>query len=74
MKITDGIIPHTDEWEQSRLGKITSSHLNKIFVNGRSKDKLIGEGGLTYVDKKIGEMLSHIISDQVPETDRKSVV
>lgn len=69
MKLTDGIIPNTEEWILSRLGKITASEIHKLFVKGQGKDKLIGIGGVNYLNKKIGEILTQVMSDNVPETE-----
>lgn len=68
MKLSDGIVPHTELWERSRIGKITASNMHKIFVNGQ-KGNLIGAGGLTYVNQKIGEILTQLMFDNVPETE-----
>lgn len=69
MKLSQGIIPFTDEWHTARCGKITASNIHKIFVSGRSKADLIGQGGLNYIHKKIGEILTQIVEDDVPDTD-----
>lgn len=69
MKLSDGIIPHTEIWQEARIGKITASCLHKIFVNGQGKDKLIGVGGMTYINQKIGEILTQLMYDNVPETE-----
>jgi hypothetical protein len=67
MRLSDGIIPHTEQWEQMRLKRITASYINKIFVSGRSKSDLIGVGGLTYIHTKIGEILTGRSESEVPE-------
>lgn len=69
MKLSDGIIPFTTEWEAVRCGKITSSNMHKIFVSGRSKADMIGVGGMTYINQKIGEILTGVVADSAPETE-----
>lgn len=69
MNLSDGIIPHSTEWEAIRLKRLTSSYIHKIFVSGKSKDKPIGVGGLTYLDTKLAEMLTGVSESQAPETD-----
>lgn len=68
MKLTDGFEPHTDLWRQTRIGKLTSSLMFKIFVNGQG-NKPFGVGGYTYLNQKIGEILTQTMFDDVPETD-----
>jgi|GEM_PF-1426918 hypothetical protein len=69
MKLSDGIIPFTEEWAKCRMGKLTASNMHRIFVSGRSKTELIGQGGRTYINQKIGEILTQVMHDDVPETD-----
>lgn len=69
MKLSAGIIPFSEEWGEARLGRITASHMHKIFVSGRSKSELIGQGGRTYINQKIAEILTRIMYDDVPDTD-----
>jgi hypothetical protein len=45
----------TDEWRNSRLGKFTSSEIH--YLMGA---KGIGEGGLSYIYRKVGESVSGI--------------
>ncbi len=52
------IEPHTDEWYAARLGKITASEVDKLFVGGRKKDEFFGKGALTYLDIKIAEIFT----------------
>lgn len=68
MKLSDGIIPHTPEWENARIGKLTASCMHKVFISGQGKN-LVGVGGMTYINQKIGEILTRIMYDDVPETD-----
>lgn len=69
MRLSQGIIPHTPQWEAVRLKRLTSSYMHKIYVSGQSKDMPIGVGGLSYIDKKIGEMITGKSESEVPETD-----
>lgn len=69
MRLAQGIIPHTPQWEAVRLKRLTSSYMHKIFVSGQSKDTPIGVGGMGYIDKKIGEMITGKSDSEVPETD-----
>lgn len=69
MRLSQGIIPHTPEWDAVRLKRITASYMHKIFVSGKSKGDPIGVGGMSYIDTKIGEMLTGQSESQAPETD-----
>lgn len=69
MRLSQGIIPHSPEWDAIRLKRITSSYMHKIFVSGKSKDEPIGVGGISYIDKKIAEMLTGISESEAPDTD-----
>lgn len=69
MRLSEGIVPHTPEWVAARLGKITASEMHRVFVKGQSKNNFLSVGALTYVNKKIGEILTQIMSDEVPEVD-----
>lgn len=64
MKLSDGIIPFSPQWHEARSGKLTSSLIHKIFVNGTGA-KMVGTGGITYIDQKIGEMLTGVVSDEI---------
>lgn len=52
------IEPHTPEWQQARCGTLTSSEIHKIFVSGRKKGQLFGQGAMTYIMSKIGERMT----------------
>jgi len=69
MKLDEGIIPFSEAWANARIGRLTASKMNKIFVSGQGKDKLVGVGGMTYIHQKIGEILSRMMYDDVPETE-----
>lgn len=68
MKLSDGVIPFTDEWTKIRIGKITASLMHKVFVKGTGKN-LVGVGGTSYINQKIGEILTQIMADSAPETE-----
>lgn len=42
--------------------------MHKLFVKGQGKN-LIGAGGITYLNQKIGEILTQIMADNAPETE-----
>lgn len=63
------ITPFTPEWEKARIGTFTSSEFDCLFTGGRSKEQLIGKGGLTYINKKIGEIMSQQL-EETKETDK----
>lgn len=69
MKLSSGIIPNTEAWQRCRIGKITASQVSKIFVSGQGKDNLMGAGAMTYLNQKIGEILTQVMYDDVPETE-----
>lgn len=52
------IEPNTDLWFKSRIGRITSSEVGKLFKSGKSKDILFGQTALTYLNIKIAEILT----------------
>lgn len=62
------IEPHTDAWNAARCGRLTSSEVHRLFVKGRSKDKIFGEGAMTYIFEKIAENLTKEIK-KTPETE-----
>lgn len=66
--ISSFIVPHTPEWHEARLTRLTSSEIDKIFVSGKAKDQLIGQGGMTYINKIIGQILTGV-AKEVPETE-----
>jgi len=65
MKLTAGVEPFSDLWYEMRNGRLTASLMHKIFVNGQGKQNLIGVGGMGYINQKIGEMLTGVISDEI---------
>lgn len=69
MNLDKGIHPNTLEWQQCRIGKITASQVFKIFVSGQGKDNLMGVGAMTYLNQKIGEILTQTMYDDIPETE-----
>ena len=66
--ITTFIEPHTPEWHEARKERLTSSEIDKIFVSGREKGQLIGQGGLSYINKIIAQILTGIVKE-TPETE-----
>lgn len=57
--ITNAVI-YSDEWQMMRRGKFTSSKIHCLMG-----DKGITDGGLTYIDQKLGEeMTGHSVSDE----------
>ncbi|MDR3551251.1 MAG: YqaJ viral recombinase family protein [Candidatus Babeliales bacterium] len=67
MKLSDGIEPFSDKWREIRNGRLTSSLIHKIFISGQGKDNLIGVGGMTYINQKIGEILTGFNSDEITD-------
>lgn len=67
MRLEDGIEPFSDKWREIRNGRLTSSLIHKIFVSGKSKENLIGDGGVTYINQKIGEILTGFNSDDIDD-------
>lgn len=62
------IEPHSQEWHDARKERLTSSEIDKIFVSGQGAGNLIGKGGLSYINKIIGQILTGIVK-QTRETD-----
>jgi hypothetical protein len=69
MRLSQGIIPFSPQWHSIRLKRLTSSYLHRIFVSGKSKNELIGQGGRTYIDSKVAEMLTDESESEAPETE-----
>lgn len=44
---------HSDQWHQGRLGRFTASEIHNLMG-----EKGIGEGGMSYIYRKVGEELS----------------
>jgi hypothetical protein len=68
MKNISDIEPLSPEWFEAKVGKLSSSEIHKIFKGGRSKSELIGQGGQTYINLKIGEIMTGVIKE-TKETD-----
>jgi hypothetical protein len=62
------ITPHTEQWKEARKERLTSSEIDKIFVSGRAANELIGQGGISYINKVIGQILTGIVKE-TRETD-----
>lgn len=54
-----------DAWLQERLGRFTASDVYKIFVGGRKKDELFGQGALTYIRQKAAEVITQEVKEQI---------
>jgi hypothetical protein len=65
--ISQFIKPHTEAWYAARRERLTSSEIHKIFVSGQKKGQLIGQGGMTYVNKIIAQILTGEVKE-TPET------
>lgn len=50
------------EWMDARLAKFTSSELHKLFKSGRSKTEYFGETAKTYIQEKVGEIMTNGLS------------
>lgn len=48
----------TKEWMDARLAKFTSSELFKLFKSGRSKAEYFGETAKSYIQEKVGEIMT----------------
>lgn len=57
-----------NEWLQKRLGRFTASEMYKLFQSGRAKDKLFGDGAMSYIRQKAAEILTMTVP---PEMDFK---
>lgn len=62
------IQPHTLEWDEARLGRLTSSEIHKIFTKPQNKSERFAEGAKTYIYEKIAEHLTRECK-KVPETE-----
>lgn len=61
--ISGFIEPHTEKWYEARKERLTSSEIDKIFVSGKAAGQLIGQGGLTYINKIIAQILTGIVKE-----------
>jgi hypothetical protein len=52
------IIPYSNEWWESRLGRLTASRISTICM-----PEGIGTGGMTYIRNKVGEKISRLPSE-----------
>ncbi len=61
---------YTDEWQQCRRGKFTSSKIHCLMA-----PKGFGDGAFTYIDQKLGEeMTGHVVSEEeIPLDDENTV-
>lgn len=51
-------------WLQQRLGRFTSSEIHKLFVSGKKKGELFGQGAMTYIRTKAAELLTMEVKDE----------
>jgi len=59
MKATRHIIqPQSSEWYLSRLSKFSSSEVHKLIGEGRKKDTIFSDTGLSYIYEKVSETIS----------------
>lgn len=56
------------EWLKKRLGRFTASEMYKLFQGSRSKDRMFGDGAMTYIRQKAAEILTMTVP---PEMDFK---
>lgn len=59
------IEPRSDAWYMARLSKFSSSDLHKLIGNGRGKDSIFTDTGLTYIHEKVSETFSGALPDPV---------
>lgn len=55
----------TLDWLQMRLGRFTASEIHKLFVGGRKKGELFGQGALSYIRTKAAELLTMEVKDDI---------
>jgi hypothetical protein len=57
----------TLDWYRLRIGNFTGSEVGKLFVSGRKKEDMFGQGAMTYIYKKAAERSINpdIIEDDV---------
>jgi hypothetical protein len=66
MKAKKHIIqPHSREWYMSRLSKFSSSELHKLISEGKKKEQVFSDTGLSYIYEKVSETISSELPDQV---------
>jgi hypothetical protein len=46
------------EWKAQKLGKFSSSEIHRLLKSGRTKGQLFGDGAMTYINKKIAEIIT----------------
>lgn len=56
---------YLNDWLYARIGRLTASEIHKLFVSGKKKDELFGQGALTYIRTKAAEILTQEIKDEV---------
>ena len=65
MKATKEIIqPHSQEWYLARLSKFSSSEIHKLIGEGRKKDAVFGDTGMSYIYEKVSETISGELPEQ----------
>lgn len=58
-------VTENQEWLQKRLGRFTASEIHKLFVSGKKKDELFGQGALTYIRTKAAELLTMEVKEEI---------
>lgn len=56
------------EWLKQRGGRFTASEIHKLFVGGKAKDQLFGDGAMTYINRKIHEILTGEVKEETSFT------
>lgn len=60
---------YSDEWQRCRRGKFTSSRIYVLMG-----DKGLSDGAITYIDQKLGEIMTgHVFSDEDEIEDENTV-
>lgn len=54
-----------NDWLQQRLGRFTSSEIHKLFVSSKKKGEIFGTGANTYIRKKVAELLTLEVKEEV---------
>ncbi len=66
----EALLQGTTEWQEQRLGKLTSSRFGDMMQRGRGKSEDFGLKAMTYVYEKIAEQLTgsaHLITSKAME-------
>ena len=52
------VVQNSPEWFMARLGKFTSSKCELLLKEPKTKSNIFAEGALTYINEKVGEILT----------------